>query len=210
MQCILYLINILEGTVLYIIFLDLFKSVVLFALIMCLSFFFFFFKRSESLCQLPCEYKTSKGQVSPFLCLSLPMLLDFESFAINRGGIPDITSPREWVRDIWGTWFDEVFPPLENVQSTGSLPAGLEENRLPQDNFQDLDKVDVSEVLDEGLTIANVKLEVAKLTQTLTELGNHCAFDLCRRGALYIKLGYLNQALEDLNAVRLFFCFAFY
>ncbi|KAK9959642.1 hypothetical protein ABG768_009752 [Culter alburnus] len=156
--------------------------------------------RSESLCQLPCEYKTSKGQVSPFLCLSLPMLLDFESFAINRGGIPDITSPREWVRDIWGTWFDEVFPPLENVQSTGSLPAGLEENRLPQDNFQDLDKVDVSEVLDEGLTIANVKLEVAKLTQTLTELGNHCAFDLCRRGALYIKLGYLNQALEDLNA----------
>ncbi|XP_048046910.1 uncharacterized protein ttc6 isoform X2 [Megalobrama amblycephala] len=156
--------------------------------------------RSESLCQLPCEYKTSKGQVSPFLCLSLPMLLDFESFATDRGGIPDITSPREWVRDIWGTWFDEVFPPLENVQSTGSLPAGLEENRLPQDKIQDLDKVDVSEVLDEGLTLGNVKLEVAKLTQTLTELGNHGAFDLCRRGALYIKLGYLNQALEDLNA----------
>lgn len=133
------------------------------------------------------------------------MLLDFESFATDRGGIPDITSPREWVRDIWGTWFDEVFPPLENVQSTGALPDGLEENRLPQDKIQDLDKVDVSEVLDKGLTIANVKLEVAKLTQTLTELGNHSAFDRCRRGALYIKLGYLNQALEDLNTVRLFF-----
>ncbi|XP_051724987.1 uncharacterized protein ttc6 isoform X2 [Ctenopharyngodon idella] len=156
--------------------------------------------RSESLCQLPWESKTSKGQVSPFLCLSLPMLLDFESFARDHGGIRDTTSPREWVRDIWGTWLDEVFPPLENVQSTGSLPAGLEENRLSQDKIQDLDKVDVSEVLDEGLTIANLKLEVAKLTQTLTERGNHGAFDLCRRGALYIKLGYLNQALEDLNA----------
>lgn len=135
------------------------------------------------------------------------MLLDFESFARDHGGIRDTTSPREWVRDIWGTWLDEVFPPLENVQSTGSLPAGLEENRLSQDKIQDLDKVDVSEVLDEGLTIANLKLEVAKLTQTLTERGNHGAFDLCRRGALYIKLGYLNQALEDLNAVRLFFFF---
>lgn len=137
------------------------------------------------------------------------MLLDFESFAADRGGIPDTTSPREWVRDIWGAWFDEVFPPLENVQSTGSLPSGLEENRLPQDKIQDLDKVDVSEFLDEGLTIADLKIEVAKLTQTLTERGNHGAFDRCRRGALYIKLGYPNRALEDLNAVRVFFFLPF-
>lgn len=133
------------------------------------------------------------------------MLLDFESFATDHGGIPDTTSPREWVRDIWGAWFDEVFPPLENLQSASSLPAGLEENQLPQDEIQNLEKVDVSEVLDNGLTTADLEHEVAKLTQTLTERGNHGAFDRCRRGALYIKLGYLNQALEDLNAVSLIF-----
>ncbi|XP_016129583.1 uncharacterized protein ttc6, partial [Sinocyclocheilus grahami] len=152
--------------------------------------------RSESLCQLPWESKTSKGQFSPLLCPSLPMLLDFETFATDHGGIPDTTPPREWVRDIWDTWFDEVFPPLENLQSAGSFPGGLEENQLPQDEIQDLDKV----VLDEGLNTVDLEHEVAKLTQTLTESGNYSAFDCCRRGALYIKLGYLNQALEDLNA----------
>ncbi|XP_067312035.1 uncharacterized protein ttc6 [Pseudorasbora parva] len=156
--------------------------------------------RSESLCQIPWESKTLEGQVSPLLYLSLPMLLDFESFATDRGGIPDTTSPREWVRDIWDAWFDDVFPPLESVQSAGSLPAGLEENRLPQDKIQNLDKVDLYAVLDEGLTTADLEHEVAKLTQTLIERGNHGAFDWCRRGALYIKLGYLNKALEDLNA----------
>lgn len=133
------------------------------------------------------------------------MLLDFESFATDRGGIPDTTSPREWVRDIWDTWFDEDFPPLENVQSASSPPAGLEENQLPMDKIQNLEKVDMPEVLDNGLTKADLEHEVAKLTQTLTESGNHGAFDRCRRGALYIKLGYLNQALEDLNAVSLIF-----
>ncbi|RXN19260.1 tetratricopeptide repeat 6 [Labeo rohita] len=152
--------------------------------------------RSESLCQLPRESKTSKLQISPLLCHSLPMLLDFETFATDRGGIPDTTPSREWVRDIWDAWFDEVFPPLEIVQSAGSLPGSLEENQLPQDEIQDLDKM----VWDEGLNTDDLEHEVAKLTQTLTESGNHSAFDQCRRGALYIKLGYLNQALEDLNA----------
>lgn len=129
------------------------------------------------------------------------MLLDFETFATDRGGIPDTTPSREWVRDIWDAWFDEVFPPLEIVQSAGSLPGSLEENQLPQDEIQDLDKM----VWDEGLNTDDLEHEVAKLTQTLTESGNHSAFDQCRRGALYIKLGYLNQALEDLNAVSLIF-----
>ncbi len=132
------------------------------------------------------------------------MLLDFETFATDQGGIPDMTPPREWVRDIWDTWFDEVFPPLENVQRTGSFPGDLEENQLQQDEIQELDKV----VLDKGFNTVDLEHEVAKLTQTLTESGNHSAFDHCRRGALYIKLGYLNQALEDLNAVsRIFLSF---
>lgn len=180
-------------------FLNFFSSVVRLALIMCFSFCLFS-KRSESLCQLPWEHKTSKGQFSH---LSLPVLLDFESFLTDHGGIPDMTPPREWVRNIWDTWFDEVFPPLENIQGSDPLPAALEANQLPQDE----DKLDMCEVLDKGLSTADLEHEVAKLTQTLTECGNRNAFDRCRRGALYIKLGYLDQALEDLSAVRLIFLY---
>lgn len=136
------------------------------------------------------SYHGSPKQFS-LLCHSLPMIPDFETFATDPGGIPDI----------WDAWFDEVFPPLENLQSAGSFPCGLEENQLPQDEIQDLDKV----VLDESLNTVDLEHEVAKLTQNMTESGNHSAFDCCRRGALYIKLGYLNQALKDLSAVSLIF-----
>ncbi|XP_057199090.1 uncharacterized protein ttc6 [Triplophysa rosa] len=153
-------------------------------------------KRSESLCQLPWKPKPSEGPSTPFNRLSLPLLLDFESFAVDRGGIPDTAPPREWVRDLWDAWFDELFPPLEKIQSTDSASGGLKENKPPQA----LDRVDLCEVLEEGLTIADLEREVAKLTQVMTERGTRSAFDLCRRGALQIKLGYLNQALEDLNA----------
>lgn len=64
MQCILYLINILEGTVSYIVFLDLFKSVVLFALIMCLSFFYLL--KGASLCvSYHVSTKLLKGKFHP-------------------------------------------------------------------------------------------------------------------------------------------------
>lgn len=157
-----------------------------------------FLLRSESLCQLPWKPKPSEGPSIPFNRLSLPLLLDFESFAVDRGGIPDTASPREWVRDLWEAWFDELFPPLEKIQSTDS--GGLKANKPPQE----LDRVDLCEVLEESLTIADLEREVAKLTQVMTERGTRSAFDLCRRGALQIKLGYLNQALEDLNGVRFF------
>ncbi|KTF78371.1 hypothetical protein cypCar_00039997, partial [Cyprinus carpio] len=131
------------------------------------------------------DYHGSPKQFS-LLCHSLPMIPDFETFATDPGGIPDI----------WDAWFDEVFLPLENIQSAGSLPDGLEENQVPQDEIQDLNRV----VLDEGLNTTDLDHKVAKPTQTLTECRNHRAFKWCRRGALHIKLGCLNQALEDLNA----------
>nr|XP_055028766.1 uncharacterized protein ttc6 isoform X2 [Misgurnus anguillicaudatus] len=157
-------------------------------------------KRSESMCQLPWNPKPSESLSSPLNSLSLPLLLDFESFSADRGGIPDTTPPREWVRDLWDVWFDELFPPLEKVQSTVSVSGNLKENQTLHNNIQELDIVDLSEVLDEGLTKADVEQEVAKLTQVMSECGNHRAFDLTRRGALQIKLGHLNLALEDLNA----------
>lgn len=160
-------------------------------------------ERSESLCQLPWKPKSSEGPSSSLNCLSLPQLFNFESFAADRGGIPDKTPPREWVRDLWDSWFDELFPPLEKIQSTDSVSGGLEENQ--ETEIQELDRVDLSEVLEDGLTISDLEREVDKLTQVLTESGNYSVFNLCRRGALQIRLGFLNQALEDLNAVRLFF-----
>ncbi|CAB1331169.1 unnamed protein product, partial [Coregonus sp. 'balchen'] len=179
--------------------------------------------RSESVCQLlPIKPTTCPSEEPPLpLPLprysSLPLVLDFESFAADQGGIPDVLPPREWVRDIWDAWFDELFPPLEESSSTSkkesdsskiapssSLQSGTlkkpGEKVLTLDEIQALDWVDLSLTLDQGLTTGDLEGEVAKLTQAIAQQDRASAFDLCRRGALQKKLGRLNQALEDLNA----------
>ena len=57
-------------------------------------------------------------------CPSVPLVLDFQSFTEGRGGIPEEWPPREWVRDIWEVWFDEVFPPLDESNSTDCREEG--------------------------------------------------------------------------------------
>ncbi|XP_064783069.1 uncharacterized protein ttc6 [Oncorhynchus masou masou] len=179
--------------------------------------------RSESVCQLlPIKPTTCLSEEPPLpLPLSrypsLPLVLDFESFAADQGGIPDVLPPREWVRDIWDAWFDQLFPPLEESSSTSkkesdsskrapssSLQSGAlkkpGEKVLMLDEIQPLDWVDLSLTLDQGLTTGDLEGEVAKLTQAIAQQDRPSAFDLCRRGALQKKLGRLNQALEDLNA----------
>ncbi|XP_031684552.1 uncharacterized protein ttc6 isoform X3 [Oncorhynchus kisutch] len=179
--------------------------------------------RSESVCQLlPIKPTTCLSEEPPLpLPLprypSLPLVLDFESFASDQGGIPDVLPPREWVRDIWDAWFDQLFPPLEESSSTSkkesdsskrapssSLQSGAlkkpGEKVLMLDEIQPLDWVDLSLTLDQGLTTGDLEGEVAKLTQAIAQQDRPSAFDLCRRGALQKKLGRLNQALEDLNA----------
>eukprot|EP00063_Salmo_salar_P075225 XP_014050060.1 PREDICTED: tetratricopeptide repeat protein 6 isoform X1 [Salmo salar] len=179
--------------------------------------------RSESVCQLlPIKPTTCLSEEPPLpLPLprypSLPLVLDFESFAADQGGIPDVLPPREWVRDIWDAWFDQFFPPLEESSSTSkkesdsskrapssSLQSGAlkkpGEKVLMLDEIQPLDWVDLSLTLDQGLTTGDLEGEVAKLTQDIAQQDRPSAFYLCRRGALQKKLGRLNQALEDLNA----------
>ncbi|KAL7862113.1 hypothetical protein SRHO_G00135540 [Serrasalmus rhombeus] len=163
--------------------------------------------RSESLCEMPQKPKVSAEQTTLLRHPSLPLLLEFEDFTTERGGIPNTLPPREWVRDIWNTWFDEVFPPREEDSARSDQQSGKtctvfsEQEKQPlQNEIHILDRVDLSEVLDEGLTTVDLEREVAKLTQTMVEYGRDSAFDLCRRGALYKKLGQLSQALEDLNA----------
>ncbi|XP_028830222.1 uncharacterized protein ttc6 isoform X3 [Denticeps clupeoides] len=129
--------------------------------------------RSESLWILPQKPKTRPQWHHLPRRPSLPPLLDFQSFVEKQGDEPDMVSSHEWVRDIWKAWTNEG-------------PS--------------LDRVDLSQTLEQGLTMATLEQEVAKLTDEMAKQRAVKAFDLCRRGALYTKLGHLSKALEDLNA----------
>jgi len=46
---------------------------------------------------------------------SVPDLLNWEEFTKKRNRPPTADKEeREWVRDIWDRWFDELFPPENN------------------------------------------------------------------------------------------------
>ncbi|KAL2099075.1 hypothetical protein ACEWY4_005555 [Coilia grayii] len=160
--------------------------------------------RSESVSRLPQRHSTYGRWGSLTRWPSLPLVLDFQSFAAKRGGIAPEVVEREWVRDIWVVWFDEVFPPLDESISgmiadgqNGSAADGdwAESPEYPQE----LDNVDLSQTLGEGLTVADLRAEVEALGQAMAQQDTASAFHLCRRGGLYKKLGLLNQAMEDLN-----------
>ncbi|XP_067099361.1 uncharacterized protein ttc6 [Osmerus mordax] len=168
--------------------------------------------RSESMLQLSSKPPPKPHGKSPLPaplshCPSVPLVLDFQSFTEGRGGIPEGWPTREWVRDIWEVWFDEVFPPLDESNSTDCREEGPidtlrpgDKERTP-DEIQTLDQVDLSLSLEPDLTPADLEAEVARLSQTLAQQTDKPSpFHLCRRGALHRKLGRLNLALEDLNA----------
>ena len=50
---------------------------------------------------------------------SLPDLLDFERYSKTKR-MPRSADVREWVRDIWNKWFDEVFPPTPDESEAES------------------------------------------------------------------------------------------
>ncbi|KAL0968964.1 hypothetical protein UPYG_G00220560 [Umbra pygmaea] len=175
--------------------------------------------RSESVCQrLPINLPTEKPRPPLPRCPSLPLVLDFEGFAADRGGIPHTLPPREWVTDIWDSWFDGLFLPEKSssaakkvLEFSDKVPGGVqnwapEGQRKPRekdftlDEILALDSVDLSLNLDQGLTAKDLEGEVAKLNQAIAQQDNPSAFDLCRRGALQKKMGWLHKALEDLNA----------
>uniref|UniRef100_W5JYA2 Tetratricopeptide repeat domain 6 n=1 Tax=Astyanax mexicanus TaxID=7994 RepID=W5JYA2_ASTMX len=161
--------------------------------------------RSVSSCELSQIHKVSAEQTLLLRFPSLPLLLDFDGFAVEQGGIPVMLSHQEWVGDIWNTWFDEVFPPQDH-SSTKSEPEARQMQPVSNKQLKKkkeipiLDKVDLSEALDEGFTVEDLEMEVAKLTESMIKNTGNNGFDLCRRGALYKKLGLLKQALDDLNA----------
>ncbi|XP_048456382.1 uncharacterized protein ttc6 [Rhincodon typus] len=153
---------------------------------------------------------------------SVPCLFNFENYTKKKGGIPEGVVTREWVRDIWNKWFDEVFPPLEPpiqiVISKKDSPLVLKEKEsshlhanLQEIELQNLQLSTAQEKTELYPTDSNSEVTRAALQSAVNDLtyridvkGESTAFNYCRRGALYRRLGQLKSAMEDLNeAIKL-------
>ncbi|XP_041070110.1 uncharacterized protein ttc6 [Carcharodon carcharias] len=153
---------------------------------------------------------------------SLPSLFDFETYAKKRGGIPEDVLTREWVRDVWNAWFDEVFPPLEPSSETAvdkkESPLTLKEKKsshlhtsLKEIQLQNLqpsmeqEKTGVYPTVSESeVTPAALQSAVSELTYRIDVKGESTGFNYCRRGAVNRRLGQLKSAMADLNeAIKL-------
>ncbi|XP_059505178.1 uncharacterized protein ttc6 isoform X2 [Stegostoma tigrinum] len=153
---------------------------------------------------------------------SVPCLFNFENYTQKKGGIPEGVVTREWVRDIWNKWFDEVFPPSEPAsqvainkkdsplvlkeKESSHLHANLQEIELQNLQFSTERKKTELHPIDSKSEVTRAALQsvVNDLTYRIDVKGESTAFNYCRRGALYRRLGQLKSAMEDLNeAVKL-------
>jgi tetratricopeptide (TPR) repeat protein len=181
---------------------------------------------------------------------SIPNKLDFDAFKrVNNfeqsrlHTEPDLPPSvranleKEWAREVWTVWFDEVIPQLDG---TGGRAGRLLEEAAKKKQQQLLsksssnmsgksDKLGVRKEAEEeeedegdgnnrriaksptpydtfdqinldqigGEMIRTLELEIQVLTERI-QTRTTC-FDLCRRGALYRKLGFVKLALDDLN-----------
>ncbi|XP_052720831.1 uncharacterized protein LOC128192291 isoform X6 [Crassostrea angulata] len=146
--------------------------------------------------------------------LSLPNLLDFDSFTKIKK-MPNDCVPREWVRDMWNGWFDQVFPPTpsesedEEPEYQPDEPVSQtreekEKEKKRKDSLSSYISDALSEIEPLDDSEQNIELhqiiheEIQKLTGQIA-MGKPKAFDLCRRGALYRKVGMIKAAQIDLD-----------
>ncbi|KAJ1102670.1 hypothetical protein NDU88_000114 [Pleurodeles waltl] len=136
---------------------------------------------------------------------SLPLELGFDKFTEAHGGVT-ATGEREWVRDIWNTWFDEVFsssrPP--SMAKEPEVQVGKPSEPQPVKAEPGVPRRLVSSVTpvlldDTTATVQDVEAEVHRLTELIEQHGETSVFHFCRRGALYRRLGKLRKALKDLG-----------
>ncbi|XP_019406671.1 PREDICTED: tetratricopeptide repeat protein 6 [Crocodylus porosus] len=137
---------------------------------------------------------------------SLPRLLDFEKFAGSKGGIPEESGVREWVKEIWYSWFDETFPPSRSPSEEKGVKIQTEtkktdsgEETKPNLEIELVDSIKPFLVEDEVVNIEDLEAEISRLTLLIEKEGNSSAFHYCRRGAINRKLGKLKSAMEDLE-----------
>ncbi|XP_046576439.1 LOW QUALITY PROTEIN: uncharacterized protein LOC124284394 [Haliotis rubra] len=152
---------------------------------------------------------------------SLPNILDFEAYKTQKRYTPS-EDEREWARDIWNVWFDQVYPPTPtesdveegnyfDFQSdththTETMSISKEERAKKRkesitsvlsDTIDTLDPLSDTEENIEIIQILNE--EIDKMTAQIESTDKPSAFDLCRRGALCRKIGKLKNASLDLD-----------
>ncbi|KAG8126289.1 hypothetical protein E2320_021407, partial [Naja naja] len=131
---------------------------------------------------------------------SLPCLLNFETFAKKQGKGPE-DSNYLWARLLWNKWFEELFvhskKPAEDKQILGK--------HLLEQETQDVAKERelpnyVNPFLFDGKKeeLEQCVHEIERITEEINK-GCATAFNYCRRGAIYRKIGKMQSALDDLE-----------
>ncbi|XP_056402744.1 tetratricopeptide repeat protein 6 [Hyla sarda] len=140
--------------------------------------------------------------------MSLPCQLDFSSFLKTHGGIYSGQDVREWVRDIWNNWFDEVFPSsqtsIEDEHNYFDMTDGIHSEQVPKEAVSwaiGLDSIPPLLVEDPAASVQDVMGEISDLTNMIEQQKTPSIFHYCRRGALNRKIGNLTLAIQDLDLV---------
>ncbi|KAK6975950.1 tetratricopeptide repeat protein 6, partial [Biomphalaria glabrata] len=142
---------------------------------------------------------------------SMPSVLNFQEYK-TRKRMPSEENEREWVRGIWNTWFDEVFPPTPHGSDEEEVNKEIIDKKIKKDTKEENNqlKKEVSQILSQDIeaiepmkdTMENTEIyqkEITKLTHVINNIQTPTAFDYCRRGALYRKIGQLKKAECDLD-----------
>ncbi|XP_042308112.1 tetratricopeptide repeat protein 6 [Sceloporus undulatus] len=128
---------------------------------------------------------------------SLPCHLDFEKFVEKKGRLPGDSNDYRWVQMIWNKWFDELYPP--STPSSEDMPASGRKDVEEETKEKELTDT-VNPLLLEGKTEENEQCqsEIERITQQINK-GYLSAFNYCRRGAIYRKIGKMQTAMDDLE-----------
>ncbi|CAH2328416.1 tetratricopeptide repeat 6 isoform X1 [Pelobates cultripes] len=161
-------------------------------------------ERSLSLVRLPTGVRPCSGYRSR--SYSLPGQLDFSSFRNMYGAVHPEEDTREWVREIWNKWFDEVFPPSSaSLQSTEDYFDDAQKDLEKHDGQKEVSMMPVLDsvlpllIEDPTATVQDVETEITRLSLLIEGEKKTLPIHYCRRGALNRKLGHLRLALQDLD-----------
>ncbi|XP_066464554.1 tetratricopeptide repeat protein 6 isoform X2 [Eleutherodactylus coqui] len=163
-----------------------------------------FIQRSVSLVRTPVRPNPSRRPRS----MSLPCQLDFSCFLKTHGGLQTGHDVREWVRDIWNNWFDEVFPPsrasVEDEHKYFDMTGVIHTEQVTKEQVSwaiGLDSIPPLLMEDPTASAQDVMKDIIDLTKLIEQQKTPSMFHYCRRGALNRKLGNLALALQDLDLV---------
>ncbi|XP_025023839.1 tetratricopeptide repeat protein 6 [Python bivittatus] len=131
---------------------------------------------------------------------SLPCVLDFETFSKKRGKAledPDYV----WATLLWNQWFEELFVPIKKSDEDKQMSH----RKLSEEKMEDAAKENelpnyVNPFLFDGKKeqLAQCEHEIERTTQEINK-GCATAFNYCRRGAIYRKIGKMQAAMDDLE-----------